>query len=161
MAKMGGGATWLICCHVSHYLQSWGNGWTRNPLCLVAASEYRATTELVEISCMATMGCAKLLICCQVSHELQSWGTGWTRKPLSVRSWKSRQSPAPHFPHCWAAARERMRSHQRDGRGSPPPSTHAEATQQGQQPNSSSSSSSSSSSNTKQRRSQGGSNSRP
>ena len=51
-----GGATWLICYQISHYLQSWDSGWTRNPLCLVAAREYRAARELAESSWMATMG---------------------------------------------------------------------------------------------------------
>jgi hypothetical protein len=85
MATMGGG-TWLICCQASHELQSWDNGWTRNPLCLVAASEYRATRELLESSWTATMGGggATWLMCCQISHYLQSWDNGWTRNPLRL-----------------------------------------------------------------------------
>ena len=51
-----GGAALLLCCRISHSVQGWDNVETRNPLCLVAASEYRATRELVESSWMATMG---------------------------------------------------------------------------------------------------------
>ena len=51
-----GGAAWLRCCRMSHYMRRRGKGGTLNPLCLVAASEYRAARELVESSWMATMG---------------------------------------------------------------------------------------------------------
>ena len=51
-----GGAAWLLCCRILHYLQSWDNGGTLNPLCLTAASDNKATRELVKSSWMATMG---------------------------------------------------------------------------------------------------------
>jgi hypothetical protein len=51
-----GCAAWLLCCRILQYLQSWDNGETPNPLCLVAASDNRATRELVQSSWMATMG---------------------------------------------------------------------------------------------------------
>ena len=79
-----GGAALLLCCRISHSVQDWDNGETRNPLCLVAASEYRATRELVESSWMATMGGAAWLPCCRISHYLQSWDNGWTRNPLCL-----------------------------------------------------------------------------
>ena len=50
-----GSAAWLPCCRISHYLQSWDNEETLSPLCVVAASEYRAARELAERSWMATM----------------------------------------------------------------------------------------------------------
>ena len=79
-----GGAASLLCCRISHSVQGWDNVETRNPLCLVAASEYRATRELVESSWMATMGGAAWLLCCRMSHYLQSWDNGWTRNPLCL-----------------------------------------------------------------------------
>jgi hypothetical protein len=51
-----GGAAWLLCSRISHYLQSWDNGETLNTLCFVAARECRATRELVQSSLVATMG---------------------------------------------------------------------------------------------------------
>jgi hypothetical protein len=39
-----------------------GQRGTLNPLCVVAASEYKATRELVEDSWMATMGCCMATI---------------------------------------------------------------------------------------------------
>jgi hypothetical protein len=42
-----GGAAWLLRCRILHYLQSWDNGGTLNPLCLVAAGDNKATRELV------------------------------------------------------------------------------------------------------------------
>ena len=56
---MGGddvGAAWPLCCHLSDYLQSWGDGETLTALCLVAAREYRAARELAERSWTATVG---------------------------------------------------------------------------------------------------------
>jgi hypothetical protein len=124
-----GGGAWLLCCRISHYLQSWDNGETLTPLYLVAASEYRATSELVESSCMATMGVlhgycvAEYRIICRAgtmgrppAHSA-SWLLGSTELPerwrrratfySCLQSYRSRQSPAPRFPHCWAAARDR------------------------------------------------------
>jgi hypothetical protein len=130
-----GGGAWLIRCHISHYLQSWDNGETLTPLYLVAASEYIATRELVESSCMATMGVlhgyyvAEYRIICRAgtmgrhSAHSASWLPGSTELPESwhrargwrrgatfyrfLQSYRSRQSPVPRSPHCWAAARDR------------------------------------------------------
>jgi hypothetical protein len=58
-----GGAAWLLCCRILHYLQSWDNGGTLNPLCLTAASDNKATRELVKSSWMATMGyCVAIML---------------------------------------------------------------------------------------------------
>jgi hypothetical protein len=46
----------LRCCRMSHYTRRRDTGGTLNPLCLVAASDHRATRELVQNSWMATMG---------------------------------------------------------------------------------------------------------
>jgi hypothetical protein len=51
-----GGAAWLRCCRMSHYMRRRGKGGTLNPLCLVDDSDHRATRELVQSSWMATMG---------------------------------------------------------------------------------------------------------
>jgi hypothetical protein len=45
---------------------------TLNPLCLVAASEYRATRELVEDSRMATMVGAAWLRYCEINKYLHN-----------------------------------------------------------------------------------------
>jgi hypothetical protein len=47
----------------------------------VAASEYKATRELIETSFMATIGFAWLL-CSRISHYLQSWDNGETLNTL-------------------------------------------------------------------------------
>jgi len=69
---------WRRRGRISHYLQSWGNGETLTPLCLVATSEHRATRVRVEKKARGWRACAR------ISHYLQSWDSGGTLTPLCV-----------------------------------------------------------------------------